>query len=435
MDFVPHTDDDIAAMLETVGLDDAARLFDSIPSQLRLDRDLDVPGPLSELETRRLLSGYAARNRDDLVCFAGAGAYDHDLPAVVRALVRPEFATSYTPYQPEVAQGVLQGLFEYQSILCTLTGMEVANASLYDGASALVEGVNLAVAATGRDDVWVSRAVNPRFREVLLTCAGAAGHRVVECDDWPSSGDPAALVVGQPDYFGRLVDVAAEAERAHALGALLVVVLDPLAPGLVRRPGDDGADVVVGEGQLFGSPLNFGGPYLGLFATTLAHVRQVPGRIVGETLDADGRRCYVLTLQAREQHIRREKAQSNVCTNQTLMALACAIHLSWLGPHGLRELALLSARKAHYAADQLAAVTGCELLFPERPFLREFAVKVPAPSAEVLAALVDEGFLGGVDLRADYPEVGDALLVAVTEKRTREEIDGLAAALAKAVSS
>src|SRR2546427_7278801 len=245
-------------MLAVVGLERIEQLFDPVPAPVLLGRPLDVPGPLSELEVRRLLAGYADRNRDDLVCFAGAGAYDHDLPSAVKALVRPEFATSYTPYQPEVAQGVLQGLFEYQSMLCALTGMEVANASLYDGASALVEGVNLAVAATGRDEVWVSRAVNPRFRETVQTCAAGSGHRILEVDEWPADGQPAALVVGQPDHFGRLTDVAAMAEQAHALGALLVVVLDPLAPGLVSRPGDDGADVVVGEGQLFGSPLNFG---------------------------------------------------------------------------------------------------------------------------------------------------------------------------------
>lgn len=434
MDFVPHTADDIAHMLGALGLSDLDELFQSIPEPVRLGRQLELPGPLSELEVRRLLAGYAARNRTDLVCFAGGGAYDHDLPSPVRALVRPEFATAYTPYQPEVAQGVLQGLFEYQSMLCELTGMEVANASLYDGGSALVEGLNLAAAATGRSEVWMSRAVNPRFRAMAQTAAAGSGLVLREVDEWPVEGEPAALVVAQPDYFGRVADVTEVAGRAHQLGGLCVVVLDPLATGIVERPGASGADVVVGEGQVFGNALNYGGPYLGLFATTLRFVRQVPGRIVGETVDADGRACYVLTLQAREQHIRREKAQSNVCTNQTLNALAAAIHLSWLGPEGLRELALLCARKAHYAAEQLAAVPGCELAFPDAPFLREFALRLPRPAGEVLGALTDEGFLGGLDLGPDYPELGDAMLIALTEKRTRAEIDGLAGALAKAVA-
>lgn len=433
MDFVPHTKDDIEAMLRKVGLSDLDALFDTIPSEVLLGRDLLVPGPYAEIEVRRLLEGYAARNRIG-VCFAGGGAYDHDLPAPVRALLRPEFATSYTPYQPEVAQGVLQGLYEYQSMLAELTGTEVANASLYDGSSALVESLNFAAAVTSREEVWVSRGVNPRFREVARTCASGSGLHLRDVDEWPDSGQPAALVVGQPSFLGLIEDVAEAAERAHALGALCITVLDPLAPGIVRRPGDDGADVVVGEGQLFGSPLAYGGPYLGLFATSLRFVRQVPGRIVGETVDLDGRRSFVLTLQAREQHIRREKAQSNVCTNQTLMALAAAIHLAWLGPDGLRELALLCARKAHYAASQLAAVPGCALAFPDRSFLREFALRVPAPSGEVLDALAEEGFLGGIDLAPHYPELGDAILVALTEKRTRDEIDGLAAALAKAVA-
>jgi glycine dehydrogenase subunit 1 len=434
VDFVPHTDDDVAVMLEAVGLDRLSDLFDSIPGELRLDRDLDTPGPLAELEVRRLLASYASRNRTDLVCFAGGGAYDHDLPSPVRALLRPEFATSYTPYQPEVAQGVLQGLFEYQSMLCELTGMDVANASLYDGASALVEALNLAAAATGRHEIWMSRGVNPRFRAMARTCAEGSGLTIDEVDTWPASGQPAALVVGQPHYLGAVEDVAAVADQAHAAGALCIVSLDPLLPGLVVRPGDAGADVVVGEGHIFGSPLNFGGPYLGLFATHRDHVRQVPGRIVGRTVDADGRPCFVLTLQAREQHIRREKAQSNVCTNQTLMAIAAAIHLSWLGPQGLRELAIHCARKARYAAAQLTAVAGVELVQADRPFVREFALRLPRPTPEVLAGLADEGFLGGVDVTDDYPETGHGLLVALTEKRTREEIDGLAAALRKVVA-
>ena len=365
------------------------------------------------------------------------GAYDHDIPSVVSALAfRSEFVTAYTPYQPEVAQGVLQALFEYQTLVCRLTGMDVANASLYDGASACVEAVNLAVAATGRNEVWVSRGVHPHWREVMATMAAGTGHRLVTVDleggrtRWPDGGAPGAILLQQPNFLGCLEDVAAAAELARSHGAALVVAADPVSLGLLRPPGDFGADVVVGEGQPFGTPLSFGGPYLGLFACRREHVRRIPGRLVGETVDVAGRRAYVTTLRAREQDIRRERASSNVCTNQTLIAVAFAVHLAWLGTSGLREMAVRCARGTRYAREAVLAIDGVEPLV-DAPVMREFAVATPLPADVVVERMADEGFLAGVPLG---PEYGDGLLVAVTERRTRDEIDAYATALSKVLT-
>jgi glycine dehydrogenase subunit 1 len=443
--FLPHTDAEIERMLATLGLTNLDELFDVVPAALRLTarpgadgrpRHLDLPDGLGEFDVMTEMERLASRNRADLVCFAGGGAYDHDVPAVVRRLAfRSEFVTAYTPYQPEVAQGVLQMLFEYQSLLCRITGMEVANASLYDGATACVEAINLGVAATGRDEVWVSAGVNPRWREAIATFAAGTGHRVVEVplEDgvtaWPTGGTPAALLLQHPNHLGCLEDVPAAGERARHLGALSLVAFDPVAAGLLRSPGEQGADVVVGEGQPIGTPQSFGGPYLGLFACRLDHVRRLPGRLVGETVDTEGRRAYVTTLRTREQDIRREKASSNVCTNQTLIAVAFAIHLSWLGTGGLRDLALRCARGTRYARDALCAIDGVEPLVGS-PVLREFAVRTPVAPEVVVDRLAEEGFLAGIPLE---PEFGDhGLLVAVTERRTREEIDAFAAAFEKA---
>ena len=374
----------------------------------------------------------------DLVCFAGAGAYDHDIPSVVSALAfRSEFVTAYTPYQPEVAQGVLQALFEYQTLVCRLTGMDVANASLYDGASACVEAVNLAVAATGRNEVWVSRGVHPHWREVMATMAAGTGHRLVTVDledgltRWPDGtggrAPRAPWCSSSPTSSAAWRTWPRAGELASSHGAALVVAADPVSLGLLRPPGDFGADVVVGEGQPFGTPLSFGGPYLGLFACRREHVRRIPGRLVGETVDVAGRRAYVTTLRAREQDIRREKASSNVCTNQTLIAVAFAVHLAWLGTSGLRELAVRCARGTRYAREAVLAIDGVEPLV-DAPVLREFAVATPLPADVVVERMADEGFLAGVPLG---PEYGDGLLVAVTERRTRDEIDAYATALSK----
>ncbi|HEX7276145.1 MAG TPA: aminomethyl-transferring glycine dehydrogenase subunit GcvPA [Acidimicrobiales bacterium] len=447
--FVPHTDAEVAAMLGSIGLSSLDELFAAVPAALRLasGQGLDLAPGLSEPDVLDRIDRLAAENRPasaGLVCFAGGGAYDHDIPTVVNALAfRSEFVTSYTPYQAEVAQGVLQALFEYQTLVTRLTGMKVANASLYDGASACVEAVNLSVAATGRSVVWVSRGVHPHWREVMATFAAGSGHRLRTVDleegrtAWPEAdeadeagGDPpGVLVLQHPNYLGCLEDVAGAVARARAVGAHVVVATDPVSLGLLRPPGDFGVDVVVGEGQPFGTPLSFGGPYLGLFACRLEHVRRLPGRLVGETVDVEGRRAYVTTLRTREQDIRRERASSNVCTNQTLIAVAFAVHLAWLGTAGLRELALRCARGTRYAREALLALEGVEALV-DAPVLRDFAVRLPVAADVVVERMAEEGFLAGVPLGDEY---GGGLLVAVTERRTLEQIDRYVAALDKVI--
>jgi glycine dehydrogenase subunit 1 len=438
--YVPHTDAEIAEMLGSLGLSSLDELFATVPAALRLAGGLDMAPGLSEPDTLAAMEQLADRNRRagrDLVCFAGGGAYDHEVPATVRRVAfRSEFVTAYTPYQPEVAQGVLQALFEYQTLLCRLTGMEVANASLYDGASACVEAVNLAVAATGRQRVFLSRGVNPQWREVLETYAAGTGHEYVPCDlaggltRWPDAGEPAALLVQYPNYLGCLEDLAAARQLADRTGALLLVAFDPVAAGLLHSPGHFGADVVVGEGQPFGTPLSFGGPYLGMFTCRREHVRRLPGRLVGETVDADGRRAYVTTLRTREQDIRREKASSNVCTNQTLIAVAFAVQLAWLGTSGLRELALRCARGTRYARDALLTVDGVEPL-TDAPIFREFAVTTPVPGEALVERMADDGFLAGIPLGSEYGDRG--LLISVTERRTCDEIDAFVAAFEKVI--
>jgi glycine dehydrogenase subunit 1 len=378
----------------------------------------------------------AARNRgaDDLVCFAGGGAYDHYVPAVVWALAgRSEFYTSYTPYQPELSQGVLQALFEYQSMICELTGLEVSNASLYDGATALVEAVNIARSTPSRGRVLVSAGVDARFVDALRTYGRGAGYEPETFELERGRGgrpevrdDVACVIVQHPNAYGLLEPARELFGAAHAGGARAIQVFDPLSLGVLAPPGELRADIAVAEGQPLGNHLNFGGPNLGIIATRLDDVRRLPGRIVGETLDVEGRTGYVLTLQAREQHIRREKATSNICTNQTLMAIAATVYLGWLGPEGLVEVGRQCAAKAAYAAERLTEVAGVELLFPDAAFFKEFALRLPRPAEEVLDALVERGYLAGVPL-ADAD--GRALLVAVTERRTRDEIDGLALAM------
>jgi glycine dehydrogenase subunit 1 len=448
MDYTPHTDDDVTAMLEVIGASSVEDLFEPVPAALRLGRPLAVPPPMAEAEVLGLLQSLSRRNRPagELVCFAGGGAYDHYIPAPVRHLAfRSEFATSYTPYQPELSQGVLGALFEFQTMVCELTGMDVANASLYDGASALVEAVNLATGATGRKRVIVSEAVQPTQRAVLATFGRGLGLEFetvpVAAGTTPPEGwggseslaDVACVVVAHPNFFGCVEDVAAHAAAAHAAGALLVVSFDPVSAGLLEAPGNLGADVVVGEGQALGNALNYGGPYLGLFATRKEHVRRVPGRIVGATVDVDGKPGFVLTLQAREQHIRREKAASNVCTNQTLMAIVATVYLSWLGPAGLAELGETCSARASHAAELLASVPGCSLAF-DRPVFKEFVLRVAGRAEEVARALAAKGYLVGPALGAWYPELDDCLLVAVTERRSPEDIEALAKALSEVVA-
>lgn len=445
--YTPHTDEEIDAMLGLLGLSSLDELFAAVPAALRLAGGLELEAGAPEPDVLARVESLAAANRAsgrDLVCFAGGGAYDHEVPPVTRALAgRSEFVTSYTPYQPEVAQGVLQAVFEFQTLIARLSGVQVANASLYDGAAALVEAVNLGVAASGRERVLVSHGINPTWRAVLRTFAAGTGHELVEVPladgvtDWAGvpadAAAPGVVVVGYPNYLGCLEDLGEARRLCDRTGALLVVAFDPVCAGVLRPPGEWGADVVVGEGQALGMPLSFGGPYLGLFACTLAHVRRLPGRLVGETVDTEGRRAYVTTLRAREQDIRREKATSNVCTNQTLMAVTAAIQLGWLGTTGIAEIALRSARGARYCRDALLAVPGVTPL-ADAPVLREFALRLPVPAATVVERLVEEGFLAGIALDETYTGGDDrGLLVAVTERRTRDEIDALAASFEKAV--
>ncbi|HEY7399667.1 MAG TPA: aminomethyl-transferring glycine dehydrogenase subunit GcvPA [Actinomycetota bacterium] len=436
MKFAPHTEDDVREMLAGAGLSSIDDLFAQIPAEVRLDHRLDIADGVSEMELAADLRALARANRsaEDLTCFAGGGAYDHYVPSIVWALAgRSEFYTSYTPYQPELSQGVLQVLFEYQSMICELTGLEVSNASLYDGATALVEAVNMARARrAGR--VVVSAGVDERYVEALRTYGRGSGYEpeVLPIDARPDLGDDVAAVVAQfPDRTGALRPVADLFAAAAAAGARSIEVFDPLSLGVLAPPAELGADIAVAEGQCLGNHLNYGGPYLGVLAARMEDVRRMPGRIVGETLDVEGRVGYVLTLQAREQHIRREKANSNICTNQTLMAIAATIYLGWLGPRGLEELGRQCSARAAYAADRLCAVGGVELLHPGVPFFKEFALRLPRPSADVVDDLLAHDLLGGVPL----PDAdGRALLVAVTEKRSREEIDHFARALAEVLA-
>jgi glycine dehydrogenase subunit 1 len=444
LSFILNTPDDQRAMLEKIGVAGIAELFETIPASVRLGRPLDVPPAAAEMALTAEVERLAGQNRPagDLVCFLGGGAYDHFIPAVVDEIAgRGEFYTAYTPYQAEASQGSLQAFFEFQTLICELTGLDVANASLYEGGSAVAEAVIMALAVTGREGrVVIAETVHPEYRQTLATYLAnlppqivtvSAPHGSVDPDDVKRAIDDttACVVVQHPNFFGCLEEVEAIAAVARARGALFVVSFDPISLGLLKRPGEYGADIAIAEGQSLGIPLGYGGPYLGLLACRQEYVRKVPGRLVGQTVDRHGNRCWVLTLQTREQHIRREKATSNICTNQGLMALRAAVYLAALGPHGLRETAELCVRKAHYAAEELARILGIRLRF-DRPFFKEFTVQVPCPVPTLLASARAAGYDAGLHLGRWYAALNDCLSVAVTEKRTRAEIDGLATVLA-----
>ncbi len=438
--FIPHTDADRAAMLRTVGVETLEDLFGDVPAKYRFPT-LNLPPALTEMEVTAELQeiSQANENLHELVCFLGAGAYNHYIPAAVDAIIRRgEFLTAYTPYQPEVSQGTLQAIFEYQSNVAALTGMEVCNASHYDGATAVAEAVNMAYAnfRGKRTRIILSPAVNPQYRQTVRTYA--EGSPVVLVGDAPDSelladpnslvplidSDTALVVVQYPDFFGRIYDYTKLAESVHAMGALLAISVNPITLGLLKAPGFMGADIVTGEGQPLGIPLSFGGPYLGLFATRKEYVRKMAGRLVGETIDNRGQRAYVLALTAREQHIRREKATSNICTNQGLIALASTVYMSLLGKNGLRQVAELCYHKAHYAAAQITKLPGYSL-WSQDPFFNEFVVQSPSPVAEINDHLLDHGILGGYDLSQDYPGLDRHMLIAVTEMNSRQDIDQL----------
>jgi glycine dehydrogenase subunit 1 len=436
--YSPTTDADRDAMLAAIGVDAVDDLFADVPPALRFEGRLDVPPALSELELVRDLEGLAGRNVgfSGELSFLGAGIYDHYVPSCVEWICnRSEFQTAYTPYQPEVSQGTLTAIFEFQTAIAELTGLDVANASVYDGATAAAEAVALAAAQTRRPRVLVSRAVHPHTRGVIRTYAAGLG---LDVEELPLDGaltdldaaraaladDAACLLVQQPNFLGALEDVPALAEAAHARGGLAVVAADPTSLGVLEAPGALGADLCVGEGQALGNHPSYGGPSFGFFAAREELVRRMPGRIVGATTDAEGRRGFVLTLQTREQHIRREKATSNICTNQALNALAGVVYLSYLGPAGLAELGHQCLSRAEFAKAELARV-GVRPAF-EAPTFKEFTVRVGRPGGEVVRACRARGVHPGYALGRDYPELGDCLLVAVTERRTREDLERLA---------
>ena len=452
-DYIPHTPDEVAAMLEFLGLDSLDQLFAHIPASVRLSAGLDMAPGMSEPDVAAVFAEMTKKNKGqlaNLTCFAGGGAYDHEIPPVVKALgSRSEFVTAYTPYQPEVAQGILQAVFEYQTMVSRLSGLPIANASIYDGATALVEAVNMAGGATGRHTMYVSAGVHPHRRHVVETMAFGTGHTIVVVPlrdgvtDWGSVDvtDAAAVVAAYPNYLGVLEDLTEAKALAVANDALFVVDGDPVAASVLKSAADWGADVYVGEGQPFGTALSFGGPYLGLFACTTEQIRRLPGRIVGETLDSNGRRAFVTTLRAREQDIRREKATSNICSNQTLMAVTAAIQLGYLGTQGLAEVATRCAQGAHVLFDALTAIPGVTAV-SSAPFFREFALRLPKSAVEVLTALVGEGILGGLSLTSlagprDPSVEGDTdniLLIAVTERRTQADIDHFTSSLRKVLA-
>lgn len=448
MSYVPHTDAERSDMLAAIGLARMDELFSDVPANVRFPK-LSLPPPASELDIGREMRALAARNLaiDPSLSFIGAGTYHHFRPATVDyVLSRAEFYTSYTQYQPEVSQGMLQALFEYQSMICRLTGMEVSNASHYDGATALGEAVLLAlnVAQGKRSKIILSPGVHPQYRDVVKTYLRGTHAATIVGDDDGALGldrvtdlldqETAALVIQSPNFFGQCEPIDGLAEAVHRAGALLVVVTDPIALGLFRPPGEYGADVVVADGQSLGIPPSFGGPHLGIFAARMAHVRRLSGHLVGETVDSDGRRGYVLTLATREQHIRRAKATSNICTNSALCALAAAAYLVTMGKSGLRQVAELCFHKSHYAAAEIGKLKGFTVnpQVPARPFFKEFVVKLPRPVADVNQQLSKQyGIVGGYDLGRDYPHLKEHMLLAVTETNTRAAIDRLVRALSE----
>jgi glycine dehydrogenase subunit 1 len=440
--FLSLTEQDREQMLETIGVDSIDELFEQIPEGVRLGRALDLEPGLSEPELVAHLTELAARNIDTgrEVSFLGAGIYDHYVPAVVDAvLARGEFLTAYTPYQPEMSQGVLQAIFEYQTAICELTGMDVSNASGYDGTTVAADACYLARRATGRSTVVLAEALNPQVRQVIKTYAPGFGLDVVEVPHGDGTTDPdevraaageaACVIFQQPNFFGCLEPAPDLASAARDAGALPIAHVDPISLGVLEAPGAYGCALAIGEGQSAGNYQSYGGPHYGFLAARSEFIRRMPGRISGETVDSDGRRGFVLTLQTREQHIRREKATSNITTNQTLLALAGLVHLSWLGPQGLRELGETCLALSRYAKERLAEA-GLELVFPEKTTFKEFAVRVGRPAKDAISDARAAGIHPGYALGRDYAGLDDALLVAVTEKRTTTEIDRLVEVLA-----
>ena len=434
MRYIPNSPGERRSMLADIGLERIEDLFDQIPEHLKLKEAIGVGEPMSEPELLEYFRRLASENGIDYQSFLGAGAYSHFIPVIIDSLIsRAEFFTAYTPYQPELSQGTLQYTFEFQTMICQLTGMEVANSSLYDGSTAVAEAVLMANRVTRRSKFIIADTVHPQYREVVSaytrnleltieqadhTDAGTLDQASLRIDK-----ETAAVVVQSPNFFGCIEDLAAIADAAHEAGALLVVAIsEPMSLGVLKPPGQCGADIVAGEAQSFGIPLSYGGPYCGIFATLEKHVRQMPGRLVGEARDSEDRRGYVLTLSTREQHIRREKATSNICTNQGLFALMATVYLSTMGKRGVQEVARQNLQKAHYAAAEISKIDGFDLRF-SGPFFNEFVVLTREPATEVLNRLLDKKIIGGVALKRYYPDLSDSMLVCVTETSKKEAID------------
>lgn len=439
MSYISNTGDDRKKMLDKIGMKSMEELFDPIPKELRLQDKLNIP-VLSELELLAEIEKISLENAGGLTCFAGGGVYDHFIPAALESVLsRPEFMTAYTPYQAEVGQGTLQVIYEFQTHICRITGLDAANASMYDGASAAAEALILAMHVTKRNKVVVSETVSPMWRDVISTYLSGRSVELVFVPmkngktDFAKIADivdenTAAFLISQPNFFGLLEDIENAVELIHKVGGKLIVGVDPIAQALLKTPAEYGADIVVGEGQPLGIPLSFGGPLVGFFAVKKELIRYIPGRIAGRTTDVDGKEGFVLTLQTREQHIRREKATSNICSNQALCATAATIYLSLLGKEGFKQVALLSAEKAHETFQEIITLDGYTPYF-DAPFVREFAVKTPIPAKQVIAELAKNKILAGIDAGRWFKGLDDCLIIACTEKRTSQEIEKLTESL------
>lgn len=437
--YIPNTLKDEEKIFNVLGISSIEELFADIPEELRLRRPLNIGDSLSEIEIEKHIKNIAKKNAsiEDLICFLGAGAYDHYIPSIIKHITsRSEFYTAYTPYQPEISQGTLQVIFEYQTMIANLTGMDVSNASMYDGATATTEAAIIATENTKRKSIVVSKTVHPEIRKVLKTYMKFRGIEVVEIDMDNGATDieklreavsntTAGVIVQNPNFFGVIENVEEVEKIAHGNKAMLIMSVDPISLSVLKTPGEYGADIAVGEGQSLGNPLNFGGPYLGFMATTTKLMRKIPGRIVGQTEDINGQRAYVLTLQAREQHIRREKASSNICSNQAINALTAVIYLTAMGKQGLKEVATQCIKKSHYAFNELTKGGKYEASFKNQPFFKEFVIKSGIESKDLNEKLLAKGILGGYELGKDYDEYDNHTLLCVTEKRTKEEIDYL----------
>ncbi|AZV57343.1 aminomethyl-transferring glycine dehydrogenase subunit GcvPA [Clostridium sp. AWRP] len=440
--YLPLTEEDKKIMLEKIGVSSIDDLFSDIPESVRLNRKLNINDGMSELEVESYIKDIAKSNKslDDLTCFLGAGVYDHYIPSVIKHITsRSEFYTAYTPYQAEISQGTLQTIFEYQTVMANLTGMEVSNASMYDGATACVEAAQMAANVTRRKNIVASKTLNPEVRKVLKTYLRFKNLNLIEIDEAGGvtdieklkgeiNKDTAAVIVQTPNFLGLLEELQDVEKYVHDNKSLLIVFCDPISLGVLKSPGEYGADVVVGEGQSLGNSMNYGGPYLGFLITTKKYLRKIPGRIVGETTDSEGKRGYVLTLQAREQHIRREKASSNICSNEALNALTALIYLTTLGKKGIKEVAYQNVQKSHYAFKKLTESGKYKAVF-DKPFFNEFVVASKNSVQDINKTLLENKILGGYDVEKQYPSYKNSMLLCVTEKRTKNEIDKLTSVL------